>query len=194
MTDKKVKPLDADSIAQKVQEEKEQIWAREAETVGIEEPKVVEEEGVDVSDLEMATLEDFDLSDLKEELVEFRYPDFRQVIRKRFQWNSDYFPDEFLTNKKIKIRRLTIRDQEGVAQKVSAILKRKGFRQARKGDYDETAFMLEKAVEPHAEYAYYRGMLIVQFLWFAQKLMDAQGFGRETFENLREELMTQTPA
>jgi hypothetical protein len=194
---KKVKPYDAEAeaVVQKVADEKEKIWARDdARRVEAEQAQMDEgeEPEVDLSTLEMATIDDFDLSDLKEEYVEFAYPDFRRVIRDQFKWDSDYFPTKYLTPKKIKIRRLTIRDQEGVAAKVSAVLKRKGFRQAKKGDYDETAFMLERSVEPHAESTYYKSMLIVQFLWFAQQLMKAQGFGKETFENLRSELTSET--
>jgi hypothetical protein len=89
-----------------------------------------------------------------------------------------------------------------IGKRVKNLVKtRGGFRKAREGDYTQTALMLEKCfvINPDNDrevmkYTTFEEMPLVPFLWYANKMLQAQGFSTETFENLREELTSDETA
>lgn len=151
---------------------------------------------VDMDSMEMATPEDFDFSDLLEEEREYVWPDIAKIVRENFKWDVEFFPKRYLTNKKIKIRRLTMLDQEGVnkrLRKALIIMQRRGER-PEQGDFDNTAYMMEKAIIPHMDALIYKKMPTVPFLYLSSCFTDAQGFHRDTFNAYRGERTNAAPA
>lgn len=144
------------------------------------------------ADVEEATVNDFILSDILEEEVSERLPNFKLVIRDRIKWDSDDIPDEYLTKKVVTFRRLTIREQEDITSRVARMTKKDQQRMGARGaDYTETAIMISKAVRPAMKLDQIKELPIVVFLWLSFHLLKAQGIGNESFEELKNGLMNQ---
>jgi hypothetical protein len=153
----------------------------------------LDDEREDLSGYSYVTVEDLDVSDLLDEIVEYRYPDFRQVIRDNFEWTTKHFPDKYLTDKKVGFRRLSSYDQNKLNQTIARVNRTKGgFRNITQGDMNELAIALEKCFvldpdndEEKLPAKEFMKMPSLQLMWFSRTATLAQGFTAEMGDNLK---------
>jgi hypothetical protein len=146
----------------------------------------------DLSEYSYVTMRDLDVTDLLDEIVEYRYPNFRMIIRGNEDWTKDEFTEEFMTDKKVGFKRLSAYDQTKLNQTITRINRTKGgFRNISPGDMENLAFSLENCfiLDPEKPSSrvprkFFMKMPPIQLMWLSRKATMAQGFSKEVFENL----------